>query len=78
MKKKEEGIYTTHGKEEKLIATKAKVDGVLSLAFVKNGELISSVGTHKLVILGSNGFEKVFDLFVFCSLWFNHTNPTFS
>jgi hypothetical protein len=41
MKKKEEGIYTTHGKEEKLIATKAKVDGVLSLAFVKNGELIS-------------------------------------
>lgn len=41
MKKKEEGIYTTHGKEEKLIATKAKVNGVLSLAFVKNGELIS-------------------------------------
>ena len=41
MKKKQEGIYTTHGKEEKLIATKAKVDGVLSLAFVKNGELIS-------------------------------------
>lgn len=41
MKKKEEGIYTTHGKEEKLIATKARVDGVLSLAFVKNGELIS-------------------------------------
>lgn len=41
MKKKEEGIYTTHGKQEKLIATKAKVDGVLSLAFVKNGELIS-------------------------------------
>lgn len=40
-KKKEEGIYTTHGKEEKLIATKAKVNGVLSLAFVKNGELIS-------------------------------------
>ena len=41
MRKKQEGIYTTHGKEEKLIATKAKVDGVLSLAFVKNGELIS-------------------------------------
>nr|DAM63229.1 MAG TPA: hypothetical protein [Caudoviricetes sp.] len=41
MKKKEEGIYTTHGKEEKLIATKAKVNGILSLAFVKNGELIS-------------------------------------
>ena len=41
MKKKEEGIYTTHGKEEKLIATKARVDGVLSLAFVKKGELIS-------------------------------------
>ena len=41
MKKKEEGIYTTHGKEEKLIATKARVDGELSLAFVKNGELIS-------------------------------------
>lgn len=28
MKKKQEGIYTTHGKEEKLIATKARVDGV--------------------------------------------------
>ena len=41
MKKKEVGIYTTHGKEEKLIATKARVDGVLSLAIVKNGELIS-------------------------------------
>ena len=41
MRKKQEGIYTTHGKEEKLIATRAKVNGILSLAFVKNGELIS-------------------------------------
>lgn len=28
MKIKREGIYTTHGRETKLIATKAKVDGV--------------------------------------------------
>lgn len=41
MKIKREGIYTTHGQETKLIATKAKVDGVLSLAFVKDGKLIS-------------------------------------
>lgn len=41
MKRKQEGIYTTHGDEVKLIATRAKVDGVLSLAFVKNGKLIS-------------------------------------
>lgn len=40
-KKKEEGIYTTQGGEEKLIAVRAVVNGVLSLAWVKNGELIS-------------------------------------
>lgn len=41
MKQRQECIYTTHGSEKKLIATKAKVNGVLSLAFVKNGKLIS-------------------------------------
>lgn len=41
MKVKREGIYTTHGKEPKLIGTKAIVDGVLSLAYVKDGKLIS-------------------------------------
>lgn len=41
MKQRQECIYTTHGAEKKLIATKAKVNGVLSLAFVKNGKLIS-------------------------------------
>lgn len=41
MKKKREGIYTTQGGEEKLIAVRAVVNGVLSLAWVKNGELIS-------------------------------------
>ena len=41
MKQRQECIYTTHGDETKLIATKAKVNGVLSLAFVKNGKLIS-------------------------------------
>lgn len=40
MKKQEAGIYATHGKE-KLLAVKAKVNGVLSLAYVKNGELVS-------------------------------------
>lgn len=38
--KKREGIYTTHG-EPKLIATRAKVNGVLSIAFVKNDKLVS-------------------------------------
>lgn len=41
MKKKQEGIYTTQGGVEKLIAVRAVVDGVLSLAWVKNGELVS-------------------------------------
>lgn len=40
MKKQEAGIYATHGKET-LLAVKAKVNGVLSLAYVKNGELVS-------------------------------------
>ena len=41
MKRRTEGIYTTQGDEVKLIATRAKVNGVLSLAFVKNGKLMS-------------------------------------
>ncbi len=40
MKKQEAGIYTTHGKET-LLAMKAKINGVLCLAYVKNGELIA-------------------------------------
>lgn len=38
--KKKAGIYTTHG-EQKLVAMKAKVNGVLSIAYVKNNKLIS-------------------------------------
>ena len=38
--KKAEGIYTTHEHED-LLFVRAMVDGVLSAAYVKNGQLVS-------------------------------------
>ncbi len=40
MKKKPEGIYTTH-ENESLLFVRAIVNGVLCAAYVKNNELIS-------------------------------------
>ena len=39
-KKKAEGIYTTH-EHENLLFVRAMVDGVLSAAYVKDGQLVS-------------------------------------
>ena len=41
MKKKPTGIYTTRGGKEQLVCHRAIVDGVLSVAFVKNNEVVS-------------------------------------
>lgn len=38
--KKAEGVYTTH-KQENLLFVRAKVNGVLSAAYVKDGKLVS-------------------------------------
>jgi len=40
MKKKAEGIYTTH-EQENLLFVRAMVNGVLCAAYVKNGQLVS-------------------------------------
>lgn len=40
MKKHKNGIYTTNG-EQKLLAVRAKVDGVLSMAYIKNEKVIA-------------------------------------
>lgn len=39
-KRKPEGVYATHEKES-LLFVKAKVNGQLSAAYVKNGKLVS-------------------------------------
>ena len=39
--RRREGIYTTKGGKEKLVAVKAIVNDVLVLAWVKDGRLIS-------------------------------------
>ena len=41
MAKRQEGIYTTQGGTEKLIAVRAIVNGVISLAWVKDDKLVS-------------------------------------
>ncbi len=40
MKKKTEGIYTTH-EQENLLFVRAMINGVLCAAYVKNGQLVS-------------------------------------
>jgi len=40
MKKKVEGVYTTH-EQENLLFVRAKVNGILCAAYVKNGVLVS-------------------------------------
>lgn len=41
MRKKATGIYTTKGGKEQLVCHRAIVDGVLSVAIVKDNEVIS-------------------------------------
>lgn len=41
MKEKENRVYATHGKKKLLLGVKVRINGILCIAYMKDGEVIS-------------------------------------
>lgn len=55
MRKKATGIYTTKGSREQLVCHRAVVDGVLSVAIVKDNEVVSYTPLAEFVEQANSG-----------------------